>query len=278
LDEANCRAVRISRDNAVYWEDTVNSFEFYYGSAEPIRARISGRFYDVVDFSTPRYQRVTGFDDFPILCPSMAEPFVTVQQYLEFAQLGSGQVAIDLGSYSGLTSIAFSKAVGPLGKVVALEPDPINFAACKANLAQHWRTTGLDNVSLLNAAVSARKGSMLFSSEGNMGSAAAEIVGDKRGVLTEVESLGLSDIASLNRLTRVDFVKVDIEGGEVPVLRGSEAFFREFRPRVIVEPHFVGGVLSDRVVHEILSSYGYDCSTVSQADYSLPLVKGLPRE
>jgi methyltransferase, FkbM family len=269
------RAIRLSRTNAVYVPDMVNSFEYYFGSAEPIRVRIGGKPHAVVDFSTPRFQRVCGFDDFPVMCPSLTEPIVTARQYLDFAQLGSGHVVLDLGCYSGLTSIMFSRAVGSSGRVVAIEPDPVNFTACRTNLAQHARSNALDNVTLINAAAAGERGTMAFSSEGAMGSAAAAIVGNYRGEMVQVECLNLQQMAETARLSRVDFVKMDIEGSEESVLRAAEPFFRRFEPRIIVEPHLVAGELSEHGVRRILESYGYRCSTIEQTGVSLPLVTGV---
>jgi FkbM family methyltransferase len=274
VDERGRRAVRISRSHSIYLVHMINCFDYYFGSAEPIRVRRRGTPFMVVDFSTPRFQRVVGFDDFHVLCPSSTEPFAIAQQYIDLAHLEPGDIVFDLGSYSGLTSIAFSKAVGPAGQVIAVEPDPLNYSASQTNLALHSRINKLDNVALLNAAVSSNKGFMRFSSEGTMGSAAASIVGGRRGDLTDVECLSLQDLADMRRLSRVDFVKMDIEGLELPVLGTSETFFRKFRPRIVVEPHMVGGVFSEPVIRRILESYGYECSTIPQTGVSLLLVTG----
>jgi len=275
VDKHGRRAVRISRSHSVYLADMIDGFDYYFGSAEPIRINRKGTPFMVVDFSTPRFQRVVGFDDFPVLCPSLTEPFVTAEQYIDLAQLEPGDVVFDLGSYSGLTSIVFSKAVGPAGQVIALEPDPLNYSASQTNLALHSRINKLDNVTLVNAAVSSSKGFMRFSSEGAMGSAAASIVGDYRGDLNDVECLSLQDLVNTHHLSRVDFVKMDIEGSETSVLEASEAFFREFHPRILVEPHRVDGAYSEHAIRQILEGYGYDCSTIT--GLRLRLVTGAPR-
>jgi len=120
--------------------DMINFFNYYHESTDPIRVKINGTWRDLVDFSTPRFQKISGFDDFPIMCPSLVEPFITTQQYLDFATIQSDQTVIDLGCYSGLTSIAFSKAVGPNGRIISIEPDPVNFICCEKNIFQHMRS------------------------------------------------------------------------------------------------------------------------------------------
>lgn len=273
---ATRRKVRIARANAVYVVDMLNAFDYYFNSAAAIEVRERGQTWSLVDFSTPRFQQVAGFGDFPILCPSLTEPFVTAEQYLEFACLKPGDVVLDLGSYSGLTSIAFSKAVGPAGRVIALEPDPANHAAARTNIEMHRRLNRIDNIVLMQAAASDTKGCLDLSSEGAMGSAASSVVGSYRGRITRVESLTLANVVDRCGLDRVDFIKMDIEGSEEAVLRGGAEVFRRFRPRMIVEPHIVNGELSDRAVRRLLGEYRYKCLTIAQVGVELPLVTGVP--
>lgn len=255
----------------------MNSFDYYHGSVKSIQIKKAGLWRDVVDFSTPRFQNIFGFIDFPIMCSSLAEPFITAQQYLDFAKLKPGDVVLDLGSYSSLTSIAFSKAVEAGGKVVAVEPDPVNFPCCEINIAQHARSNHLANIYLINAAVSNSNSTLKFSSEGAMGSSAAELVGTYRGDIIEVPCLTLDEIAKKSNVNKVNFVKMDIEGSEQVVIESVKTFFERYRPRIIIEPHVVNGIFSDRAIISSLTKYGYECSIIEQIGVNLPLVIGVPK-
>jgi hypothetical protein len=119
---------------------------------------------------------------------------------------------------------------------------------------------------------------MQFSAEGAMGSAEASIVGGYRGNVIEVETYSLLDLAELHQLKSVAFIKMDIEGAEEKVLGASEAFFSRFRPKLIIEPHIVGGVLSQHSVMEILKRFDYQCSTIEQKGVSLELITACPNQ
>ncbi len=106
-----------------------------------------------------------------------------------------------------------------------------------------------------------------------MGSADIAIVGRGRGEVIEVCCETLAEIVDVNGLTKVDFVKMDIEGAEEEVLLGAEAFLRQFRPKVMVEPHVVLGVFSTDAVVRILQSYGYKVEIVRQFGVDLPLIQ-----
>lgn len=270
------RTIRLSRANSFYAPDMIESFDYFFGSASPILTKLRGKLTRLVDFSSPRLHQVTGFDDFPILCPSLTEPYVTTEQYLGFADLKEGDIAIDLGSYSGLTSISFSKAVGATGKVVALEPDPVNHACVEPNIVAHRKKSGLDNIVLLRAAASPRSGTVRLSSEGAMGSALTSIVGTYRGDTVEVEGISLADLVSLYGLAKVDFIKMDIEGAELALITESTEFFAQYRPRLVIEPHFINGIMTSTAIVECLEGLGYTCSIIEQLGLSLPLITAAP--
>lgn len=275
-DVAGRRQIWLSRANAVYAHDVVTSFDYYFSAVEPFEQPTSAGGWRVVDYSSPRIHRVPGFPDFPVMFPSLAEPYQTCEQYLEFAQLRAGQTVLDLGCYAGLTAVAFSKAVTGSGRVISAEPDPVNFAVTAKNLDLHRRVNALGNIQVLPVAISDSEGTLAFSSEGSMGSSAVAIVGGYRGRVTEVPCVTLEGLLARGGGDRVDFIKMDIEGAERAVIRGAGAFLRKHRPRIIIEPHVIEGNLTADEVVANLTSYGYRCAIIKQFGVALPLVTAIP--
>jgi FkbM family methyltransferase len=238
-------------------------FEYYFSSVNP--KIVNGK--KTVDFSKPAQHAVVGFDLFEPYFPSLAEPFVTIEQYLDFANLSEGHIVFDLGAYSGLTSIAFSNKVGLSGKVISLEPDFSNYDCLQKNIELFQSK----NIELLNAAVWKHTGTLKFSLEQNMGSSAVDLVGE-RGEIVEVNCYTLLDLVKKFNLTRVDFIKCDIEGAESFIFENKE-FFDLFKPKIIVEAHNVNGVLNIDTFTKTLESYGYSSEVIDQTGITLPLVQ-----
>ena len=262
IEQSN-RIIKISVHQKNYIKTLMRFFDFHFSSVES--AKIDNK--SVVDFSESKKHKIIGFDLFEIYCPSLAEPYGTVEQYLDCAQLKLGDVVLDLGSYSGLTTIAFSQAVGRTGKVIALEPDDTNYSCLIKNIEQ----LDVANVYCLNAAVWNSTGTLDFSSEENMGSSAISIVGS-RGVVRQVDCLTLSDIAYKFNLDRVDFIKCDIEGAEAYIFE-DEAFFNKYKPKILLETHIVDGKFCDQICIDILKKYGYTHKEVKQFGLDLPLLE-----
>src|SRR5690349_4464594 len=67
-----------------------------------------------------------------------------------------GDVIVDIGAGRGEDVFAFSRAVGPGGRVFAVEPHPVSFAA----LQELCAASGLDNVTAVNYACVDRPASL----------------------------------------------------------------------------------------------------------------------
>lgn len=271
VKDSSGKCIRISRRHNYYLPDIVNSFQYYWRAVNPIE--INEIF--LVDYSTPRYHEVKGYDLHPIIFPSFAEPISTTNQYLKFAKLKNGSVVLDLGAYSGLTSILFDQLVGNKGQVIAVDADKVNIQYIKKNFSLYEKMTG-KKISLLEGAVWEDNNGLIFSSEGNMGSSATSIIGQQRGIITKTLSFTLSAIAKKYHLKRIDFIKCDIEGAESVIFKDKK-FFQKYKPKVIIESHTIDNASTIQSCIDQLSIFDYKFKKINQNGVSLPLLECLPQ-
>ena len=252
----------------------IESFDYYMDSVLPIEDG-SKR---LVDMSGPRYHRLKGFGDVPFLFPSHTEPYSTTAEYLDFAELIAGNIVLDIGAYSGVTSIIFAQLVGPTGHVYAFEADAANYACAKINIEMAEKVMGLKNITLIHKAVWSHNDGVLFSNEGAMGSSAVTITGGGRGVEKIVPSVTLDHFFSDMGLKQVDFIKVDIEGGEIALLESSARAIRNANAKLIIEPHWVNGSMSTEPCVRILKSAGFSVHMGEKTSGSEPLIEAVPMQ
>jgi FkbM family methyltransferase len=261
-------SVRMNRAHAVYLRGMLLRFDYYFSAVEP--------YFDgslaVVDYSSPRYHRLRGFDDFPVFFHSYPEPTASSDAYLDFAALVPGDIVLDLGAYAGMASIMFSKRVGAEGMVLAYEPDPYNFDAALRNVSMHHKLSALDNIRLDGKAIWRDRNGLEFSCDGNMGSSASRIVG-RRGDVRQIPTTTLENIVHDNALERIALVKMDIEGAEIEVIRHSLALLKALRPPIVMESHRVDNEHSAAECAELLQGIGYttwtSCNHGPFSDYLL---------
>jgi FkbM family methyltransferase len=134
-------------------------------------------------------------------------------------------VVADVGAYIGVVTVLLA-GLCPKGHVYAFEPGAENYLHLTGNIAAN----GFDNVTAQRTAVFDQDGEIDFEFEpGYPGGSHVGSAG------TAVRSLRLDTWAREERLERLDLVKVDVEGVELPVLDGAEETLRRFRPILVVE-------------------------------------------
>ena len=226
------------------WSNTLwmlRDFDRFFAGILPDH---SGPECDQVDLSRPGYHTLLP-SAARLFYPSMVESEEIIRQYLDFARLEPGQTVLDLGAYAGDSTYFFARAVGPRGKVVAVEPDPANLAALRRNVSEH----GLAQVAVEGSAILDRDGTISFQAEGSIGSGIAE-ASDQRGFEITVPTVTLATLLARHDVDRPQFIKMDIEGAEVRVLEGNLELLRRLRPRMIIEPHPHQGVSNlPRILH-----------------------------
>jgi len=116
---------------------------------------------------------------------------------------------IDGGSNMGM-SILYFKYVYPHARIIGFEPDPAIFRILQENVTRN----SLTDVTLINAGLSAEAGMVTFTPDGSAG---GHIKGGRGSI--EVRMERLSDYLD----EPVDFLKLNIEGEELPVLQEAAA-------------------------------------------------------
>jgi FkbM family methyltransferase len=144
-----------------------------------------------------------------------------------------GMVAVDVGANMGYYSVLFSDLVGPTGRVIAVEPLPGTALLLRRTLELNG-FAGRSKVFAV-AAGAAVGAARLRVPEGEPKNATVVAVRAGGDALAgdEVPVMPLDDI--LHGETRVDFIKIDVEGFEEQVMAGLEATIERWRPSVVLE-------------------------------------------
>jgi FkbM family methyltransferase len=148
--------------------------------------------------------------------------------------LRSGMTVIDIGAHRGFYTLLFSRKLRNCGRVIAFEP-----SVTESNrLKLHLRINLCRNVEVKDCALGKETGKAslyVVHSETVLNSLRTP---DTRHASSSVpvQVHRLDDVLSSERITKVDFVKLDVEGGELDVLLGAECLLRCVpRPVILCE-------------------------------------------
>jgi FkbM family methyltransferase len=145
--------------------------------------------------------------------------------------LREGGDFVDVGAHIGMYSMAAALELGGSGRVLAFEPNPAARAQLEANLALN----GCENVIVSAAAVSDRVGETELHVPATPDPSFSSLEGGRfaEGEPVRVETTTV-DVAVREHALRPAVVKIDVEGGELRAVAGTEETL-ELRPVLLVE-------------------------------------------
>ena len=153
-----------------------------------------------------------------------------------------GMTVLDIGANIGLYTLLFAKIVGRSGRVIAVEPIE--------NLARQIRLTlemnGYTNTVVEEVVITSVDGTAKLQIAHDQtdswpqqeGVLLHADIGPSRGfVVEEVPTLSVDSLIRRCQLSRLDFIKMDIEGAEVIALDGATHTLETLKPAILVECH-----------------------------------------
>lgn len=146
--------------------------------------------------------------------------------------LQKGDVFVDIGANIGLYTLLASSLIGEEGKVLAFEPSTLNNERLRRNISLNK----FENIVVEKVGVFDRDTQLAIynnTKEANQGMVSS--------YLTEYSSSETIDAISLDNylhrypLPKINFIKMDIEGGEYPALLGMKNTLLKYKPTLLIE-------------------------------------------
>lgn len=164
-------------------------------------------------------------------------------------------LCVDCGASLGQYSRAMSRTLHG-GRIVAVEADPVRFEELERNAAR-WSAESDNVVEARHFALTERPGDAIYyvTNSDISGGLTPHDVGreveweELRVPGTSLDSLLDGDIP--------DFVKIDVEGAEMSVLRGATGILEAGRTTFLIELHDFGDDASMTETERLLQGYGY---------------------
>jgi FkbM family methyltransferase len=210
----------------------INFYDFLYRAIEFLRLDNSV----LVVFTSPKYghkfySRITRKVNNLLIHDVYASMTDHEEEVLEQFSPNIGDIVVDVGAAFGFYTIMSSKKVGQHGKVVAIEPQPDIFGILNKNI----NLNKLTNVITLNYAISSKKSTLrLYSTYSTI----PERAGQSLESYIEVSADTLDNLLGQLDIHEVNWIKVDVEGAELEVLKGAAGILSKSREiSILVEVH-----------------------------------------
>jgi FkbM family methyltransferase len=197
---------------------------------------------------------------YPINKNDLINMTIREDEIIELFTPKEGDVVIDIGAHMGRYTIISSKRVGANGKVVAIEANPSNFEMLNRNIKLNQLT---NIISLNNAVYSKETKIKLYLPGEELGHTTYNTVMSDRAKnedkFVEVNANTLDYLLQLNKITDVNWVKIDVEGAEFEVLKGASNVLSKSKDiALLIEVHNLsGGTNLYRPIIEFLNLYNF---------------------
>lgn len=180
--------------------------------------------------------------------------------YQKYYTVKEDDVVIDAGANMGHLSIFFSKNVGENGKVYSFEPDKFNIQTLLNNVKLNPSLP--HNIIVQDKLLWDTNTFIDFEESGTVGSSAVWFSG--KNSVVKKEAVTIDSWVKEQQLSRLDYIKMDIEGAEIEALDGCVETLKKFKPNfAIASYHIVNGEPTYIKVEEFFKKYNYPCKTVT---------------
>lgn len=166
------------------------------------------------------HEKVSG--DYRLILPYVVRPQYFFKNTLW--KYNDHEIFLDCGAYDGDSISNFIDLVGSYDSIIACEPDKTNYNKLVSNIEKNnWK-----RIKPYQIGISDEAGTVMFYATGDM-LAAIDKAGD--------EQINIDTIDHLLNGAQVSIIKMDIEGFEMPGLRGAEKTIREYRPMLMISAY-----------------------------------------
>ncbi len=153
-----------------------------------------------------------------------------------------GGTVVDVGTNHGVTAVLFAKWIGPEGEVIAIDGRRQNVETARENAALN----DAPNIRCIHTAVGSHAGTIEFMDQPN------GAVLTQRGASRKVVTVPLRTLDEILEGKRVSFLKIDVEGHEVEVLKGGVETLKSV-PNLDIEIHCASFADPASAIREILA-------------------------
>lgn len=143
-----------------------------------------------------------------------------------FLRIGMG--VLDIGANIGVFSLLAATLVGPTGYVLAVEPNQDNVKLLEASRKEN----NFQHLVVFQGAATEKVEILALHSFGSNGT--VNVI-DRKSMLTAQTVSGLPIDRLINENQIVDFIKIDVEGGEYKALLGLSSVISKYKPIIVSE-------------------------------------------
>ena len=186
---------------------------------------------------------------------ALVSKILTMDLYQKYYRIKPSDVVFDIGAHIGAFTIMAGSSVGKGGRVVSIEPARDNFELMEKNVSLNK----LDETCIpIQCACGERSDTAkLRVFRTSLSNSFFERESDYEFLYFEkVEVRAIDEIVRQLGIESLAFMKINVEGWELEVLKGSTNTLQQFHPSIAVDTHEFGPPVE--TIEDYLQPFGYE--------------------
>lgn len=223
------KKVMLPRNNKEYWKSLAVASQLKVGQSQ-YDPRFLHYKLDKYNLSPIGYDISLFLSEAGVAIDFILEQYACKIAESEIIAVKKGDVVFELGACWGDTALYFAEKAKEDGKVFSFEFIPGNIKLFNINMAFNPKLK--ERIQLLENPVSMNAGETVYFKDFGPGSQVRmEPFPDQAGTAVTVS---IDQFVKDHKIDKVDFIKMDIEGAELPALKGALATMRKFKPDLAI--------------------------------------------
>lgn len=138
---------------------------------------------------------------------------------------------LDIGVNKGYFSLLSAKLMKDKGNILSFEPDPDNCKWIKKSIAaNNYKSIRLFQIALFN-----KNGKKTFFKGAKSGH--HSLIKNSGLGSTTIQTQKLDDFIDEENITKINLIKIDVEGADIEVLEGAQKLLKNQSPKLIIDIH-----------------------------------------
>lgn len=223
------KKVKLPRNNKEYW-DTIEVANSLIDKNDTYDPHFLHFILQKCDLRKIGYDIQLYFSTLGIAIDFIFEQYAYKSGNKSIVDVEEGDIVLDLGACWGDTALYFAFKTGKQGKVYSFEFIPDNINLFKMNISLNPNL--IKQIELIQHPVSNKSGNKIYFTENGPGSRIEFEPFD--GQTGQATTISIDDFVKNNRISKINFIKMDIEGAEPVALEGAIETIKRFKPKLAI--------------------------------------------
>jgi FkbM family methyltransferase len=222
------RKVKLPLNTPIFW-DRIRSLEKLVDNADSIETHFLDIVLHKMNLSAINYPIEFYFSAAGVLTDFIIKQY-EYNRSPTLIKAEEGDVVIDGGGCWGDTALYFANEVGAKGRVFSFEFIPRNIMIFERNVSLNKNLK--DHIHLVERALWKNSSTRMYFKDHGPGSNVS--IENFDGADGECYTISIDDMVKQEKLDKVDFIKLDIEGSEMDALIGAKETILKFKPKLAI--------------------------------------------